>query len=282
MVRAVGIHLSSWQTLWSDPLLPLVACAREAGYDGVEVPLLDPQRVEVAVLRAALEANGMQVTCGTGLGRATDITHPDASIRRAGIAHLRACLEVAEALGAHVLGGVTYAPWGVFPTDNRAARRRYCIASLREVGAMAADMGITLCLEVLNRFEGWLLNTVAQGVALLAELDQPSLKLHLDTFHLNIEESDIGAAIRQAGSYLGHVHCSENHRGFPGTGHIPWAEVRAALDAIGYQGWLVVEAFVRPEGEVGRDLYIWRPISETLDADVRGAAQLLRQEVAGA
>lgn len=147
---------------------------------------------------------------------------------------------------------------------------------------MAADMGITLCLEVLNRFEGWLLNTVAQGVALLAELDQPSLKLHLDTFHLNIEESDIGAAIRQAGPYLGHVHCSENHRGFPGTGHIPWAEVRAALDAIGYQGWLVVEAFVRPEGEVGRDLYIWRPISETLDADVRGAAQLLRQEVAGA
>ncbi len=278
----IGIHLSYWQTAWDDDLLPLIGRAAEAGYDGAELPLLAPEALDVARLKSALADHGLQATCGTGLSPQTDITHPNAGVRTAGIEQLRRCLEIAAALDSPVLGGVTYAPWGVFPEDDLAARRRRCIASLQEVGKIAEDMGVTLCLEVLNRFEGYLLNTVAQGLALLAEIGSPAVKLHLDTFHLNIEEDDIGAAIIAAGPQLGHVHCSANHRGCPGTGHIPWRDVRRALKAIDYQGWRVVEAYVRPEGEVGHSVFVWRAVSETLDADARRAAAFLRQEVAGA
>jgi D-psicose/D-tagatose/L-ribulose 3-epimerase len=281
-MRPLGIHLSYWQTAWDDDLIPLIERAKDAGYDGAEFPLLQPAALNYARLEAALEDNGLRATCGTGLSQQTDITHPDRAVRDAGIAHLRACLEGAARLGSPVLGGVTYAPWGTFPEDNLTARRQRCIAALQEVGSVAEDVGVTLCLEVLNRFEGYLLNTVAQGVRLLEEVGSPAIKLHLDTFHLNIEETDIGAAIEAAGPHLGHFHCSANHRGCPGTGHISWATVRTALDTIDYQGWLVVEAYVRPEGEVGRGVFVWRPLSDKLDADAREAASFLRREVARA
>ncbi len=276
----VGIHLSYWQTAWEDDLVPLIKRAKDAGYDGAEFPLLQPKSLDYEHLRAELDDNGLCATCGTGLSPQTDITHPDLAVRAAGIAHLRACLEGAARLGSPVLGGVTYAPWGVFPENEHAVHRQRCIDTLREVGRIAEDVGVTLCLEILNRFEGYLLNTVAQGIRLLDEIGSPAIKLHLDTFHLNIEEADIGAAIETANSYLGHFHCSANHRGCPGTGHIPWEAVRKALDTINYQGWLVVEAYVRPEGEVGRGVFAWRPLSDTLDSDARAAATFLRQEVA--
>ena len=277
----IGIHLSYWQTAWDDDLVPLIGRAAEAGYDGAELPLLQPETVDVARLKSALDDNGLRATCGTGLNPQADMTHPDATVRAAGIEHLHRCLEIAAALDSPVLGGVTYAPWGVFPEDNRAARRRRCVTSLREVGKIAEDVGVMLCLEVLNRFEGYLLNTVSQGLQMLADVDSPAVKLHLDTFHLNIEEHDIGAAIEAAGQQLGHFHCSANHRGCPGTGHIPWDDVRQALYAIDYQGWLVVEAYVRPEGDVGRDVFIWHTQSKALDADAQTSVTFLRQEVAG-
>ena len=279
-MHAIGIHVSYWQTAWDDNLGPLIGRAAEAGYDGAELPLLQPDTLDVRRLKAALDEHGLRATCGTGLTPQTDITHPDAEVRAAGLTHLRRCLEVAAALESPVLGGVTYAPWGNFPEDDFVARRRRCIAALQEVGKIAEDVGVTLCLEVLNRFEGYLLNTVSQGLTLLAEVGSPAIKLHLDTFHLNIEEDDIGAAIKAAGPQLGHFHCSANHRGCPGTGHIPWRDVRRALKAIDYEGWLVVEAYVRPEGEVGHGVFVWRPLSERLDADARTAAAFLRHEVA--
>jgi len=279
----IGIHLSYWQRQWSDDLVPLIARARQAGFDGAEFPLLSPATMDFPRLRAALDEQGMHATCGTGLGPATDITSPDSGIRTAGIAHLRACLEGCAALGSPVLGGVTYAAWGVFPPyAEQAEARKRCIEVLREVGQIAASLGVTLCLEVLNRFEGYLINTVEQGLALLAEVNSPAIKLHLDTFHLNIEEDDISRAIRLAGDQIGHFHCSENNRKMPGQGHIPWASVREALDAAGYRGWLTIESFVQPGEEVGPALSIWRPLGDDLDAEARAGADFVRREVAGA
>jgi D-psicose/D-tagatose/L-ribulose 3-epimerase len=281
MNRPVGIHLSYWQTYWSDDLVPLIARASEAGFDGAEFPLLNPAGMDFPRLRAALDDLGMRATCGTGLNPAVDITSPDPAVRQAGIDHLRACLDGCAALGSPALGGVTYAAWGVFPPGDHAGYRARCVESLREAGRMAGDRSVTLCLEVVNRFEGYLINTVEQGLALLAEVDSPHVKLHLDTFHQNIEEDDIGGAIRRAGGQIGHFHCSENNRKMPGAGRIPWGEVRAALDDVGYQGWLTVESFVSPGGEVGPALFIWRPLADDLDAEARRGASFVRREVAG-
>ncbi|KPL78768.1 hypothetical protein ADN00_05915 [Ornatilinea apprima] len=276
----IGIHLSYWQVSWSDDLEPLIFKAKKAGFDVAEFPLLNPLDLDYERLRNALVAEGMLASCGTGLGPTTDISSPDPKIRQAGLDHLQACFEGAEKLGSPILGGVTYAAWGMFPDQGFRQRRDFCIQSLRLAGKMAADHGVTLCLEVLNRFEGYIINTAEQGIQLLNEIGHPNIKLHLDTFHMNIEEDNIFEAIMKAGNYLGHFHCVENNRKIPGEGHIPWLEVQKALKLIRYQGYLVTESFVNPAGEVGRGLSIWRPLADDLDQAAHRAAEFLKHEVA--
>ncbi|MCB2210399.1 sugar phosphate isomerase/epimerase [bacterium] len=280
MIQKIGIHLSYWQEKWSDPLLPLIGKAKQAGFDVAEFPLLAPETLDFGALRAELDAQGMAASCGTGLGAETDITSPDLAIRKQGMAHLQACLQGASALGSPVLVGLTYAPWGVFPTGDLSERRAQCIESLKIVGDMAAAAGVQLCMEVVNRFEGYLINTVEQGLALLAEVNHPSLALHLDTFHMNIEEEDLPAAIRLAGEQLGHFHCVSNTRRAPGTGHLDWNGIREALLSINYDGYLVAETFVRPVGEVGSGMYIWRELAPDLAENARETARFIREEVA--
>ena len=265
MKRLIGIHLSYWQEQWSDNLLPLIGKAKQAGFDIAEFPLLMPDKLDYASLKGELDRLGMKATCSTGIGPETDITSPNREIRKAGIDYLRSCIEGARKLGSPILAGVTYAPWGVFPTDDLKMRRKQCVRSMQELAQIGHDNDITICMEVLNRFEGYLINTAAQGLALANEIDRENIKLQLDTFHMNIEEDDIGDAIRTAGSYLGHLHCVENNRKPPGEGHIPWNDVRDAVNAIDYQGSIVAEIFVNPVGEVGRGLSIWRPLAADLD-----------------
>ena len=280
MTHKIGIHLSYWQESWSDPLIPLFQRAKTAGFDLVELPLLAPFSMDFHGLKSALDALGLSASCGTGLGPQTDITSPDPDTRAAGMAHLRACLEGAALLGSPVLGGLTYAPWGVFPDTDRTTRRAQCVDSLKQAAQLAESLNVTLCLEVVNRFEGYLLNTVQQGLALIEDVGHPNLRLHLDTFHMNIEEDDLPSAIRLAGENLGHFHCVANNRKAPGRGHIDWAGVRSALRSIAYRGYLVAESFVNPAGEVGQGLYIWRDLADSLDANAQEIACFLRQEVA--
>jgi D-psicose/D-tagatose/L-ribulose 3-epimerase len=276
----IGIHLSYWQTRWDDDLLPLIPKAAKAGFEVAEFPLLSPTDLDYSSLRIELDRLGMLASCGTGLGPETDITHPDRHVRRAGLDHLRSCLEGASKLGSPGLGGVTYAPWGIFPDDDLRLRRDRCIDSLKEAVQYARDYNVLLHMELLNRFEGYLINTVDQGLAIIDEVDSPYLKLHLDTFHLNIEADHIGNEIRIAGKHLGHFHLEANNRKIPGQGHIPWGEVRQALIDIDYQGYLVTETFVNPSGEVGRGLFIWRSLAEDLDHTAAQAARFIKQEFA--
>ncbi len=277
-MHRIGIHLSYWQERWSDDLLPLIHKAHQAGFDVAEFPLLFPNSLDYPSLRSCLADLDMAASCGTGLSADTDITHPDRLIRKAGLDYLQACIEGAARLGSPVLGGLTYAGWGVFPVEGKMERRKQCIDSLKLVDQIANDYGITVCLEVVNRFEGYLLNTVDQGLSLLEELSCSNIKLHLDTFHMNIEEDDLGAAILRAGSLLGHLHVVENNRKVPGAGHIPWEAVSQSIHAINYQGYIIAETFVNPIGEVGSGLYIWRSMAANLDEAAKSAATFLKRE----
>ena len=276
----IGIHLSFWQTQWDDDLLPLIGKAKSAGFEVAEFPLLFPIDLDYPVLRKELDDLGMLASCGTGLGPTTDITNPDSSIRKAGLAYLRACLEGAAKLGSPGLGGVTYAPWGFFPGDDRLERWNYCVESLKEAVKIAEDNNIIIHMEVLNRFEGYLINTVAQGIEIIEAVSSDYLKLHLDTFHLNIEADHIGDEIRKAGNHLGHFHLVANNRKIPGEGHIPWSEIKDALNDVDYGGFLVAETFVNPAGEVGNGLFIWRPLANDLDLAAEKAAQFIKREFA--
>jgi D-psicose/D-tagatose/L-ribulose 3-epimerase len=276
-MNQIGIHLSYWQENWSDELQPLIIKAFQSGYDLVEFPLLLPLQLDYSRLRNTLDELGMVASCSTGLSSKNDITDPSSTTRKAGIDHLRACIEGASRLGSPVLAGLTYAGWGVFPSDDRMNRWNQCIESLRIVSQIGKDYGITICLEVVNRFEGYLLNTVEQGLDLLAELSCSNIKLHLDTFHLNIEENCMGDAIRSAGPWLGHFHANENNRKAPGIGHIPWQAVAQSLKAINYQGFIVSETFINPTGEVGYGMNIWQLQNHDLDIAAKSGLGFLQR-----
>ncbi|MFO8035262.1 MAG: sugar phosphate isomerase/epimerase family protein [Anaerolineales bacterium] len=277
MTRKIGIHLSYWQTEWEDDLGLLIRKAHAAGFDVAEFPLLAPHQMDFQGLRSILDETGLEASCGTGLTPETDISHPDPAIREQGITFLERCIAGAQQLGSPVLGGLTYAPWGVFPQDDRAVRKDNAMDSLRKVVQTAEDHNVALCLEVVNRFEGYMINTVQQGLDIIRAIDSNYLKLHLDTFHLNIEADHVGQEIRQAGKHLGHFHCVANNRKRPGAGHLDWQEIKTALENINYQGYLVAETFVNPAGSVGKDMYIWRPLADDFDQHALATANFMKR-----
>ena len=257
-----GIHLSTFTQEWDEDVAPYVSVAAEMGYDGVEFPLVDPHTFNRGAARAALRATSLACTCGTGLSAAADITSEDATLRGAGEAHLRRCVEICHELESEVLCGVLYAPWGV-TGRRRTEGALWSIDVLGRVADYAATHGVTLAVELLNRYEGSLLNTVEDGLHFVRRIGAANVGLHLDTFHLSIEEKDLGWAVIQAGERMVHLHVCENDRGVPGSGAVRWRALERALRTIGYDGWVTLESFVTANCEVGDAVAIWRNIESS-------------------
>jgi D-psicose/D-tagatose/L-ribulose 3-epimerase len=170
--------------------------------------------------------------------------------------------------------------WQATP-DERARDLDLLVSQLRLLADDAADHGVTLCLEPLNRFETSFINLAAQGIEVIDRVGRPACQLMLDTFHMNIEESTMGAAIRAAGPRLRHFHASESHRGVPGTGHVPWAEVAQALRDIDYDGPVVIESFSAQVKAIARAAAIWRPLAPSQDAIAFEGLSFLKKVLAG-
>ena len=211
------------------------------------------------------------------------LTLPDAAVRRNAKKFFTTLLKNLETLDIHAIGGGIYSYWPVDyskPIDKPGDWAR-SVKGVREIGKVAQDCGVAYCLEVLNRFEGYLLNTAAEGVKFVKEVDVPAVKVMLDTFHMNIEEDSIGGAIRSTKGLLGHFHTGECNRRVPGRGRTPWHEIATALKDIRYTGTVCMEPFVRMGGKVGEDIKIWRElepgISEAkMDADAKAALDFER------
>ncbi len=280
-MRNIGIEIFYWIDNWSDDQAAYFARAKACGYEGVEISMVAGPDMDFKSMRSELDRLDLSVFCSTGLSPVTDITSPDTHIQQAGIDYLKRCLETAQKMGSPILGGVTYAPWLFFPEaqDLRPYRDRSTVA-LRQVAATASDLGVTLCLEILNRFETFMFNTVAEGLDFLAQVDHPAVKLQLDTFHMNMEEDNIAQAIRQAGDTIAHFHCAANNRKMPGRGHINWSAIKSALDDVAYQGWLVIETFPNPAVETGRTVNTWRLLVDDLDAEAQRSVDFIRQHIA--
>ncbi|MCE2528542.1 MAG: sugar phosphate isomerase/epimerase [Acidimicrobiia bacterium] len=280
MTRPVGIEIFYWLDRWSDDQSSVFAKAAEAGYDGVEISLVAGLDVGVERMARTAGSLGLEVLCSTGLSPTMDISSPDAYVRRAGVDHLRRCLDDAARLGSPILGGVTYATWMGFPDGDHDGHRQRSAAALREVAGYASTLGIDICLEVLNRFETFMFNTVADCLEYMDMVDHPSVKVELDTFHMNMEEDDLAGAVRLAGSRIGHVQVAANNRRAPQYGHIDWASFSQALDQAGYEGWVVFETFPNSKVETGRATYAWRDLTDRPDRDAAGAARFIRDNIA--
>lgn len=257
----LGIHALVWSGSWdTDELDRAMGASAELGYDLIEIPRFDPAKVDAKWFRSRLDAHGLDVVITSALAWDADISSADPAIARRGEQMLLGMIDVTSDLGALLLGGILFSALGKYPSGPTAAGRANVVASLAKAGERARSAGLPVALELVNRYESNVLNTVAQGLRMLEDAGSDAISLHLDTYHMNIEETNTADAIRLAGDKLGYFHVGDSHRGYAGTGQIDFDPIFTALVDIGYTGAVTFESFsseVLDEG-LSNDIAIWR------------------------
>ncbi len=268
----IGTYFAYWAQEWKVDYFRYIEKAKQAGFDVLEVSsgILALSDDELTALRDSAKEAGLVLTACLGLTKDMDVSSADGATRAKGIDYMNRLFVAMDKADIRKVGGIIYAYWPCDysqPVDKPAVRER-SIKSVRELADEAARFGIELEIEVVNRFEHFLINDAKEAVQYVKDVARPNVKVMLDCFHMNIEEDNMGDAIRYAGEHLGHFHIGECNRKVPGKGHMPWEELGQALRDIGYQGYVVMEPFVKMGGGVGSDIKVWRDLSE--DADEAG------------
>jgi D-psicose/D-tagatose/L-ribulose 3-epimerase len=263
-----GAHAFIWEATWDDDSASrAVRAAKEAGLDFIEIPVLRPGSIDADATRRRLADAGLEATCSLGLP--AHASFPDRT--EAAIGFLTAALDLASRVGSPLLTGVTYGSLGVLPGRSATEEERDAVAAgLRRVARHAATLGLALGVEPVNRYESHMVNLARQGLDLIDRIGEPNVFLHLDTYHMNIEEKGYRDPILRCGSRLRYIHLSESDRGVPGSGNVRWDDVFAALAEIAYGGDLVLESFVAVNPDIARATCVWRelaPSSEVLVAE---------------
>ena len=261
----------------------LAAKARQMGADILELAIEDPGQVDVGAVKAELAKAGLQpIVCGA-FGPDRNLCSGDPAVRENAKRYIRWLIDAAAELGSPTVIGPMYSSVGKAHLEDPRARQEewdLSIAGMREMAEYAAQKGVRLALEPLNRFETDMINTVAQGLDYLREVGMENVGLHLDSFHMHMEEKSSGAAIRMAGPKIFHFHACENDRGVPGTGQVHWREIAAALKETGYNGPVVIESFTPEVKEIARAVCIWREIAPSQDAIAAQGLEFLKSELA--
>lgn len=252
---------------------------KATGFDGVEIPIFETDPDHYADLGALLDDIGLGRTAVAAMGDGAMSLIGDDASRAAGIAHMKKVIDCAAALGATQLSGPLHSTLGHFSgTGPTAEEVQRSISSQRAIGDHAATKGIVIGLEALNRFECYLVNTMEELSAHIDAIGHPAIKAMYDTFHCNIEETDPIAAFTRNRHNIVHVHISENDRGVPGRGNIPWAETFRAIRAGGYNDWLTIEAFGRALPDLAAATKVWRDFAESSEAVYRDGFTHIRRE----
>ena len=286
-----GIYFAYWEKEWNADQKSYISKVKKLGFDILEIScamLKNISREELVEMRDMARAEGVTLTAGYGPGPSENLASSDEAVVKNAVAFYTDILKKLEILDIHTLGGGIYSYWPVDytkPIDKEGDWKR-SVKNVRTVGKIAQECGVDYCLKVLNRFEGYLLNTCAECRQFVEEVDVPAVKIMLDTFHMNIEEDSMTEAILLAGDRLGHFHVGENNRRLPGKGNLPWYQIGSALRAIGYDKNVVMEPFVKSGGKVGSDIKVWRDLSmgaatEQLDRDAAASVAFLRNVFSG-
>jgi D-psicose/D-tagatose/L-ribulose 3-epimerase len=263
-----GINTFTWTSPFRTKDLPLLDKAKAMGFDLVEIPIEAEKDINYAKAADAYNRTGLQCSICAVMGAGRDPAHEDKSIQQGGVAYLKHCIDAAVTMGATRVAGPIYSAVGRTWQATASQRKRdleRCARNLKEVARYAEDKGVTLAVEPLNRFETSFINLAEQAVELVKMVDSARVGIMIDTFHSNIEEKSVGKAIETAGPHLVHVHANENDRGIPGSGHVAWNEVAAALKKVNYSGALVIESFNTTVKEIARAAAIWRPVAPNQD-----------------
>jgi len=261
-----GVNTMVWTTRGSKEMEPLFSRIREWGFDGVELFLSPEEPSDIPAVKGILDRVGLERTMCSVLPREAHLVSPQPEVRARGMDHLKRCVKRTAELGASLICGPLYAGLGLLTGSRRTEQEwRWAVEGLGDVARYARGLGVTLCIEPLNRFETYFLNTNKDAARLVHDIGEPNVRIHFDTFHANIEEQNPAASLRSIGKELGHVHISENDRGVPGTGHNDWRGVLLALKDIEYDGWLTIESFAQPEPDLAAAAAIWRDLAPSGD-----------------
>ena len=264
-----GVSTFVWVSPFATANFDLLHKVADMGYDIIEVAVEDRELIDWNQLKKVARETGLQITISGAFGPNRDISSDDAAIRKNGFDYIVDCLHIAEDMNSPIFTGPLYSAVGktrIVSAERKQQERNWCIENLHEVGKIAQECGVVVGVEPLNRFETDMINTVEQALSLVHEIDHPFLKISLDTFHNNIEEKSIPAAIRAIGrELLCHVQGNESDRGTPGTGNVDWPGIKTALTEIGYDGAVVIETFGAPSEEMAKAASIWRPLANSPD-----------------
>jgi D-psicose/D-tagatose/L-ribulose 3-epimerase len=275
-----GMNLLLWTGELNDGLLPVLESLKKMGYDGVELPIFNVE-LDYAAWGKRLDDLGLARTAVTVRGGDDNPISPDAAVRAKGVANSKRTLDCCAAAGATHLVGPYHSALGIFSGKGPTADEwKWGVESMRPVAEHAGKVGVTLGVECLNRFETYLLNTHADAARFVKEVNHPNCRMMYDTFHANIEEKSIAAAIRGCADVMCHVHISENDRSTPGQGNVRWAENFDTLKEVGYDGWLMVEAFGLALPELAAATKIWRRMFQSEEQLSRDALAFMKAEVA--
>src|SRR5262249_1662982 len=248
---------------------------------GVELPIFGGDAGHYRKVRKELDNLGPACTavtiCDAGQGR--NPISADPAMRQKALDHLKWAIDTTATLGGDNLCGPYHSAIGVFsgagPTDDE---RKRSADVMRAAAEYAKPNKVTLAVEYLNRFECYLITTVAGAVELVKMVGHPNFRTMYDTFHANIEEKGITAAIEAVAPHLAHVHISENDRGVPGTGHVPWDETFRALKKVGYDGWMVIESFGRALPDLAAATKVWRDLFPTPESVYTNGLAMIKEK----
>ena len=261
MSNAFGVHALVWTGGWSPAEAELaISSTAAAGYDLIEIPALDPSRIDIADTRDRLAAHGLRTSLTLGLTFDNDINSENLALVDAGRATLLSALDITRGVGGEYLGGVIFSAMNKYAEPTTSAARANSVAVIKELAQEAARDDITIGLEFVNRYESNLLNTVQQTLDYMDEVGEDNVVVHADVYHMNIEENGFRDPLLLCGDRLGYVHIGESNRGYLGAGTIDFPEVFAALVDMGYDGTITFESFSSAvvDPNMSNTLAIWR------------------------
>jgi len=281
----LGVNALGWVGGWSkDQCREAIKNSAEAGYGLTEIPALDPKSIDVEHTKATLKEFGLKGACSLGLSFDADINNEDSEIAKRGEARLMDALNVVEQLGGDYLGGVIFSALGKYKFPPTKKARDNAVAALKRLAIAAQAKGITLGLEPVNRYESNLLNTGSQALEMIKDIGEPNVVVHLDIYHMNIEEQDLVSPVLEAGNKLGYVHIGASHRGPLGTGNIDFDSFFGALAKIGYKGTITFESFsstvVAPD--LSSTLGIWRNLWTDNKSMAKSAREYIENKIVAA
>lgn len=283
-MNKLGIFVNYWEKSWTIDYRYYIDKVKRLGFDILEFqaqPLLEMSDEECRAIKKYADDQEIKFSYSLGLNPKYDVANPDKEVRKGGVKYLSDIVRKIAVMEGELFSGVTYCGWGVpsYFVDEKEKKGIFdrSVESMQSVMKVAEIEGVCVCCEAVNRFESPLINTAKEAIAYADAVNSPNIGIHLDTYHMNIEEDNIGDAIRLVGSRLRHFHTGDNNRNIPGRGHIDFDEIFKALKDIDYKKDIVSEPFLQMGNEVGYDIRVWRnlednPTEKKLDD---GAVELL-------